>query len=142
MLGDRGQPGGQRVDVTEHAGRRQAFGQRRGGRLDLAGVAGAGLQPVLHQRDLGGQVVEAAAEMRERGLGVARLPRADGPLAGGGDQPHRAVVVDPAEPVRIAGRAVGTAGAGGAARWARSRPRSGRGPGPGGVAGARCVGSA
>ena len=85
-------------------GRRQALGERRRRGLDLAGVAGTGLQAPLHQRDLGGQVVEAAAEVRVGGLGVARLPRADDALAGGGDQPHRAVGVDPAEPVRIARR--------------------------------------
>ena len=61
--------------------RRQALGQRRGGGLDLAGVAGARRQPLLHQRDLGVQVVEAPAEMGERGLGVAGLPGPDDPLA-------------------------------------------------------------
>ena len=42
LLDDGAEPGRQRVDVTEHRGGRQGFGQRGGGRLDLAGVAGAG----------------------------------------------------------------------------------------------------
>ena len=52
------------------------------------------------------QVVEAPAEVRERGLGVARLPGPDDAFTGAGDQPDRAVGVDAAEPVRIARRRV------------------------------------
>ena len=51
------------------------------------------------------QVVEAPAEMGERRLGVAGLPGADDPFTGAADQPHRAVGVDAAEPMRVAGRA-------------------------------------
>jgi len=52
---------GECVHVAKHVRLRQAFGKRRGGRLDLAGIAGLRLQPSLHQRDLGVQVVESAA---------------------------------------------------------------------------------
>ncbi len=40
VLDDGGQTRGERVDVTQHVGLRQGFGQGRGRRLDLAGVAG------------------------------------------------------------------------------------------------------
>ena len=130
LLDDRGQPGGQCVDVAEHRRGGQALGERGRGGLDLAGVAGARGQPALHQRDLGVQVVVAAPEVRVRGLGVAGLPRPDGALTGRGDQPDRAVGVDAAEPVRVArwrvrdhGRSVaGPAGAG--ARRSRSGARA------------------
>ena len=74
MLDDRGEAGGERIDVAEDVRLGQALGQRGRGRLDLAGIAGAGLQAALHQRHLGMQVIEAPAEMREGGFGVACLP--------------------------------------------------------------------
>jgi hypothetical protein len=74
VFDDGGQPCGNGVDVAEHVGIGQRFGQRGGRRLDLAGVAGSGFEPALHESDLGVQIVEASAEVRERRFGVARLP--------------------------------------------------------------------
>ncbi len=84
-LSNAGKPSGQRVDIPEHMGGRQRFGQRGGGALDLARVAGARSQPFFHQRDLGAQVVESPAEMRESGFCVAGLPRPDDSLTGRSD---------------------------------------------------------
>ncbi|CKO84519.1 Uncharacterised protein [Mycobacterium tuberculosis] len=98
------QPVCQRVDIAQHACRRQRFGQRDRMGFDLACVAGAGRQPLVHQHDFGAQVIESPAEMGKRGFGIAGLPGADDTLAARTDQPHRAVVVDTAETVRVAGR--------------------------------------
>lgn len=97
-----GQPAGQRVDVAQHASGRQRFQQRARVGVDLARIPGARHQPLLHQGDLGAQIVVASAEIGERRLGVTGLPRTDDPFAGRAEQPHRAVVVDTAESVRIA----------------------------------------
>ena len=74
VLGDAGEPGGQRVDIAEHVRGRQRFGQRCRGGFDLARIAGAGGQSLLEQRDLGAQVVEPPPEMGECRFGVAGLP--------------------------------------------------------------------
>ena len=104
VLSDAGQPRGQRIDISEHIRGRQRLGQPCGGGFDLACIAGTRGQPLFQQRDLGAQVVEPPTEVGERRFGVAGLPGPDDPLAGRADQPHRSVVVDAAEPVRIAGR--------------------------------------
>src|SRR5699024_1028581 len=53
VLHDHGEPSRQGVDITEHRGGRQGFGQRRRRGLDFAGVTAAGGQPLLQERDLG-----------------------------------------------------------------------------------------
>ena len=73
LLDDGGQPRRERVDVAEDRRRRQGLGQRGGRGLDLAGVAVARGESALHQRDLGVQVVEAAAEVGVRRF-VCRPP--------------------------------------------------------------------
>src|SRR5258708_4322860 len=98
------QPAGERVDVARNEGRAQRWGQRRWVGFDLARIAAPGRQPLLHQRDLGAQVIESPAEMGERGFTVAGLPGADDAFAGRADQPYRPVVVDASELVWIAGR--------------------------------------
>jgi hypothetical protein len=122
MFGDAGQPGRQRIDVAEHGRRRQRFGQLGRVRLDLSRVSASGGQALLHEGDLGGQVIEAPAEVGERRLPIAGLPGADDAFAGGADQPYRAVVVHAPELVRIAGgrhhQRVSGAGS-------RCRPRAG-----------------
>ncbi|BCI89485.1 hypothetical protein NIIDMKKI_46910 [Mycobacterium kansasii] len=63
--------------------------------------------------------------MRKCSFGIARLPGADNTLAGRRDQPHRTVVVDTPEAVRIAVRGAATG-------WRTGRDIGpGRGPGRG-----------
>src|SRR5580693_657994 len=107
MLTNAGKPRGQRIDITENMCGRQRFAQLHRVGLDLARVARARSQPLLHQRDLGAQVVESPTEMRERGFDVARLPRSDDPFAGRADQPYRPVGVDASESVWIVGQRPG-----------------------------------
>ena len=63
-------------------------------------VAAAGLEPLLEQVDLGGEVLVAAHVELQPGLGVAGLPRPDLALAVGGLDEDGAVVVDPS-PLRL-----------------------------------------
>ena len=133
LLGDGGKPRRQGIDVTQNAGGGQGVGQRVGGGLDLAGVTGAGGQPGFHQRDLSGEVVEAAAEVVERGLGVAGLPRTDHAFPGRGHQIHAAVLGDPAElpGVVVQQRRPGGRMGRGTARAGPGRGGPGRGTGRG-----------
>ena len=131
VLGDPGQPGGERIDVSEHVRAGQRLGQARGGGFDLACIAGTGGQPLFQQRDFGAQVVEATAEVDERRFGVARLPRSDGSLAGSADQPHRSVVVHAAESVWVTGGRRRNRVRVGAGRRFGPGPRSGPRDGPG-----------
>lgn len=88
------QAGGEPIDITDDGRGRQCFGKRGGGGLGLTGV-GAGGEPGLQQRHLGGDIVEAAAEVGQALGGIAGLPRADNPLALDGLDPGGAVLVDP-----------------------------------------------
>ena len=130
-LTNAGKPGRQRIDIAEHIRRRQRLGQPGRGGLDLARVAGARSQPLFHQRDLGGQVVESQTEMGERGFRIAGLPGPDDPLAGRADQPYRSVGVDASESVWIVGQRARHGVRVGTGCWLRPGPRSRPWGGPG-----------
>ena len=86
------------------ARRRQAFGQVRAA---AALILRASPVPDASRRSISATSVCRSSKRRPKCANAASVSPACQepmtPLAGGGDQPHRAVGVDPAEPVRIAG---------------------------------------
>ncbi len=76
-------------------------------RAGRAGIARAGLEPLLEQLHLGREVVEAPPVERQAGLGVAGLPRPDLALAVGGPDVDGAVGVDPSPRLQVSDRGVG-----------------------------------
>ncbi len=95
----------ERVEVSDHRGRREGFGERFGRGACLLDVTGAGGEPRLEDCYLGGEIVVSAPEVGEAFCRVTGLPRTDAAFPLGGDDPRGAVFVDPAELAGIAGRA-------------------------------------
>ena len=127
----RPRPRGQPVEVADRRGGRDRLGEDLRLALDLGRVAGVRLQPRLEQRDLGGQVVVAAAVVGQPRGRLAGLPGADGALAVGGAHVDGAVLVDPAPRGGVA-----DLGGGHLDRRGRGRRRPGggrRGRGRGGM---------
>jgi len=101
---DCGQSRVQSRNIADHMGVGQLVEQMSGCSLRLARIARPRGKTLLQDLHLGGQIVEASGEVVESLFDGARLPRPDFALTVFGLQPHHAVLVDPAELVRIAVR--------------------------------------
>ena len=95
------QPRVERGEVPDRGGAGQLLLELLGRAAGARRVAGAGLEALLQQVHLGREVLVTGARRTPGRPRVAGLPRADGPLAVGGPDIHRAVVVDPTPRPRL-----------------------------------------